>query len=720
MFVAGVKWESPEAVLVYGHDFLPLGEMTVLFGANDSGKSTTLEVLADLMDELVEHKKAGLTNSILLSFKNDRPMFDATIAELGRLGIAPERAGKLILTELDLAEQEPLLEGYPNLSDELVAAPIFELAITYEHRPQPPGDDRAWDIGVALSAAYEGDMPQAVQERLRVFAKPGLDTLPPNVDPAILGPPQRPFHLGALGRVALPLVPRVLRPAGTEVALVELEHAVERARRAFRRWAESFEMPVADEDPKNPWWDVTGTPDRFLMSLMGAVEARSSEALPDFVVDRYRFDFDTSSEPHEPGRTRLNACIAPRADLIEHRTFSDKFPVSSLASGLQLWAELAIWEAVTEVDFITASLLIAAHPLLSDQLDQPGSPREYLNAARERWPRPVFILNYPFLSSPAERAWQLKVWSRINGGVEAPDVFNACSRALRPRLTLLDEPERHLNAKIARQAARWLQSRVGGPLGQIVVATHSPAFLACNGASVRHVHVRRTTNGVLYSAFTPDDQPALDEIAHEMNLDEGELFAMRAVVWVEGKHDRAVVEALCGEELRKRGAYIATYGGVGNIDSILTNPLARLPELRFLVLVDDLSAAQLVRLSSNPEYVRPDDGPEAQQASKLLLAARTSNRQLEVCSHGQPDIFFTLDDHALELLGKTWPGKLEVLRQAQDCAIKKGGLKGFVSQYGLQVDERTCRAAAALMKEEPQPAWITQMLEWVGSSAVTA
>jgi energy-coupling factor transporter ATP-binding protein EcfA2 len=718
VYVASVQWESEDAVMVYPSDALPLGELTILFGANDSGKSTTLKVLAELTETLSDHRATELQNSLLLSFKDDRAAFDVMLEEIDRVGVEPEDAGGWVLRELALAGQERLLGGRENLGEELAAAPIYEIGLPGDLDGRR-ADNETWTVSVALSPAHDREIRPTARECLERFR--GGIVNPARaiaVDPALFGPPQRSWHLGRLGCISLPLLPRALQlPAGVDTALRQLEHAVERARRAFRRWAQSVDIYLPEEDPGNPWRDATGNPDPFVISLVGALESISLDALPGFVSARYRLDFDPSTPEREPGRTRLNARISPGWDLRRYETFSEKFPVSALASGYRLWTELVIWEAVAEADAAAASLLIAAHPTLAKQRVQPDLLRQRLDAVRQSWPR-LSLSNrlYPFLCAPEERSWQLQVWSAMGGRTAAPEVFDACARTLRPRLVLLDEPERHLNVKVARQAARWLQTRVGGPLGQLVLATHSPAFLACRGVSVCHVHVRRVADGVVYSSFASEDQPALDKIAREMNLDAGELFAMRAIVWVEGPMDQAVVETLCGEELRRQGAFVAAYGGVPNIGSVLKSPLARLSELRFVVLVDDLPARRLRSLRSHPDSI-PSDGDEARAVARLLRNASVAERQIEVHSHGQPDIFLALDDFALaKLATHGWPGKREVLRRARAEEIPKSSLKRFVAEtYGFAVNESNCRAAAELMRGRRRPAWIVRLLQSVDS-----
>jgi hypothetical protein len=285
---------------------------------------------------------------------------------------------------------------------------------------------------------------------------------------------------------------------------------------------------------------------------------------------------------------------------------------------------------------------------------------------------------------------------------------------------LIDEPERHLNAAVATDAAHWLQQRVQDTHLQVVLATHSPAFLACRGDDVRHVHVDRGSEGLVYTSFSPTDQDAVATIARTMKLSHGELFGLaNAIVWVEGPMDRAVLDVLCGDELRAAGAHIAMLGGLGNIRTVLDNPLSRLPNLRFVLMVDALDAEQLAALRTNPERVPAKASQELRRTADLLRRARAEDRQLEVVSHGAADVFLALSDAALEQTARRpWPGKDAVLRRAAERGIRASRLKGFVAEeHGLLVDEARCRYAAELTRQAGNPPWVADLLHAVASSS---
>ncbi len=67
---------------------------------------------------------------------------------------------------------------------------------------------------------------------------------------------------------------------------------------------------------------------------------------------------------------------------------------------------------------------------------------------------------YPvWLCADEERAWQLDVLAVTPRDPRIADALVETERAVRPRLMLIDEPERHLNATIAKDAAAWLLRR---------------------------------------------------------------------------------------------------------------------------------------------------------------------------------------------------------------------------------------------------------------------
>jgi hypothetical protein len=660
---------------VYWQDVLPLAPLTILFGANDSGKSTTLRQVAERLDALAQRSQSFGGCTAIVCFRNDRPAFDAVFESLS-LEDDAELSSAARWTLETLAGNPRLFDQVaPEISSQLAEAPVFAIDSIPALDDGEPIPEERWQLNLVESPLHKDETPSAMSKAVgsRRARSPDWEAaskaLGDGFDPSRIGPPHRPLHLGVIGTTGMPLVPRtLLLPAGLDATFAALEVAVEQAWHSFREWGAGAGLPVPPAGTASPWVDDDdgASLDRFLIQLVGGLEDRAFESLPAFLSSRYRLDFDPSSPPGKHWATRLNARVSPRTELRRHRSFSDKFPAEQIASGFRLWIELIVWDLVAMVEAASASLLLASCEELERFLDRSGSPAERLGEAKRRWLGVPEAIGASWLCSPAERGWQLQMLASAPRTPRTRAALEACARAIQPRLVLIDEPERHLSASIAREAAAWLHQCAQYPDTQIVIATHSPAFLACRGDDVRHVHVQRVTDGLLYTSFSPADDNALQRVAGEMGLDHGDLFGLvKAIVWVEGPMDRAVLDALCGDEMRRRGIHVAMYGGLGNMRSVLDNPLARLPDLRFVMLVDDLDAEQLALVTTSPEFVGADASHEMRETAALLQRAKATDKQLEIVSHGAADVFLALSDAALaETSRHPWPGKAAVLREA--------------------------------------------------------
>ena len=369
------------------------------------------------------------------------------------------------------------------------------------------------------------------------------------------------------------------------------------------------------------------------------MSSTASLFLPGVHQSSYGLTFDSTMPANRPGDASQRA-VSAIEPLRKHRTFAEKFPVDQVASGFQLWFELFVWDLVAEVDAATASLEVAACEDLARFLDEPLSPQERLGSNKERLLFGDIRKWRPWFCAPEERAWQLHVLATAMRTNRTAQALDACTRSVRPRLALIDEPERHLNAAIVKEAAAWLHSRAragqaaggaGHALPRIPLMPRrrcpSRTCRSCCGRAGLHILLSRGPG-------------RLGSRRPRNGLDHGEIFGLsNEVVWVEGPMDRAVLEALCEPELTRIGAHIASYGGLGNMRSVLENPISRLPNLRFVVLVDDLTKAQLRRLREDPESVGVADSDEMRRTAQLIRQARASGRQIEIASHGAPDIF---------------------------------------------------------------------------------
>jgi hypothetical protein len=267
--------------LVYAEDVLPLGGMTILFGANDSGKSTTLRVVAQRLDELMRGSRARGDCTAIMSFRHDREALEVLLGEL----MQQERSPTESTWTLDTLADRPRLFGVddPTVAAQLAEAPAFALSLPSAEDVQPARADW-WAVTLVRSPAHAAEIGKELLAALERRRRPYQVPLPPDaVDLASFGPPLRPHHEEPIGETALPLVPQPLSlPAGIGVALDALDAAVDRARRAFRSWAEKAELPVRLDpieaalvkscNDSGAWVGPDGEPDLFLLQLTGDLE----------------------------------------------------------------------------------------------------------------------------------------------------------------------------------------------------------------------------------------------------------------------------------------------------------------------------------------------------------------------------------------------------------------------------------------------------------------
>ncbi len=405
---------------MYWQDVLPLAPLTILFGANDSGKSTTLRVVAERLDALAQRSREGGDCTAIVCFRDDRPAFDAVLKSLSPEYDAGELSSAARWTLETMAGRPRLFDNDdPEVARQFAEAPVFALDLIAEPDDDEPVPEEVpeerWQLGLVKSPLHGDETPSVLLEALdRMRAtRPGLAAARDSgFDPSQIGPPQRPLHHGAIGKTGMPLVPRtLLLPAGVNTAFTALEAAVEQAWRNFREWGARVGLPLPPAGAASPWVDNdkgTGL-DLFTVQLVGGLESHSLKCFPTFLSSRYRLDFDPSSLPDKRWATRLNARVSAREELLQHRSFSDKFPAEQIASGFRLWIELIVWDLVAMVEAASASLLLASCEELKRYLNRPGSPAGRLDEAKRRWLGEPEAIGASWLCAPEERDWQLQV-----------------------------------------------------------------------------------------------------------------------------------------------------------------------------------------------------------------------------------------------------------------------------------------------------------------------
>jgi hypothetical protein len=282
---------------------------------------------------------------------------------------------------------------------------------------------------------------------------------------------------------------------------------------------------------------------------------------------------------------------------------------------------------------------------------------------------------------------------------------------------VLDEPEAHLHPLAQEQAASWIADLAREGAG-VLLATHAVPFLRLSLADVEYFRVVRTEDWTTQvERITGDVLGVVAESAEVLGLPPAALIQLtRAWLVVEGEHDRLILEAFFGRELRGAGVQILPLRGANRAKASFLNLGALAPlGLPFYCLLDN-ARAEAVK-SGRLERGRMSE--EERIAEQLIELRRKGQVELDVFGLPYPDIICALPMEAVrqvareagaEPTGATW-SDLIAQHQSQADEARRCGQKGlpfktFVLEAlglpGWSVDRLV--AEALRRSEGPEPA----------------
>lgn len=365
------------------------------------------------------------------------------------------------------------------------------------------------------------------------------------------------------------------------------------------------------------------------------------------------------------------------------------FPIEQVAEGLALWVQLALIGAAQDLERISGRL----HSLAAESAHEARELEQITDADGDddQW-------------DPEGAAWR-----EMHVAIEAsepdepivPDTLrrsDSGTTTLR-RIVLVDEPERHLNPRLQRQAAAWLQRLVLTSGTPCVAASHSNAFLSLPPPA-SFAHVRRKGRGVTVERLDPDRLDALDAVAQDLGFDRGELLAtVGCFLLVEGVHDQVVLERVFDHLLRAAGVVVIPLRGGPRRSLLDADALWRYTTAPVALALDhidlaDLAAAQDGDITALARLTHADSSEESKAAGNLLRHAQGMGRHLQVLAHPGTDLIDALHDAAVSAAYPSYPGALAMGR-AWDahCAerteagetTKASSRKGWLQQqYGIE------------------------------------
>lgn len=209
-----------------------------------------------------------------------------------------------------------------------------------------------------------------------------------------------------------------------------------------------------------------------------------------------------------------------------------------------------------------------------------------------------------------------------------------------PATLVVDEPERALHPAAQQQVAHALgnfdpehefwDSVV--PIASIIVASHSPAFLAQPGA--RLIHVSRHTQGdVALSAI--DTTAGVEGLVAQLGIARSDALLMtQTFVFVEGEHDLAMLMGRYADVLRDRRAVVQPMRGAKNVESyVLAEQILAYSDARIRVVLDRVGSPVTRQWS---DARRAWDRGNAPLARRLIdkLGTRSDRESQWLCQAG--------------------------------------------------------------------------------------
>ncbi|HWF49976.1 MAG TPA: AAA family ATPase [Solirubrobacteraceae bacterium] len=486
-----------------------------------------------------------------------------------------------------------------------------------------------------------------------------------------------------------------------------------------------------------------------------ALERIATPLLPDFIAGEYRLEI-TPAQPSDIAQGRFVRLALMRRDTadpdwdpaqeadtgeedpddwvqINPNDGALRFGIDDAPAGFAVWLQLALYEAAHRALIVSHNLQIGCRHLLRiwDQrrderpdiaegieLDDRDEPPEHdepelnlngLDEVKEMLEEALGYLREPTLLPP-----------RLEAAEDAPpehvaafDDFDVAEffRAPRYRVYLLDEPEQHLHPALERRAARWLSTAMSQWGAQCIIATHAIAFIDIPGD--RHVYeLSRTDYTTTIASLDPTALTPYTPIARAIGLDRGELLARsRAFVFLEPA-TAALLEELFAERLDRSHIRLVAIELQQPSEHAEISILAQLTAAPLTALLLSPTPEEIARLRTTSADERAEAAQQPGElggAAQILDLAAHTQREIEILTLGVPDILALLNDDAIRQVIRDRGGALafpgyQAARELHAGTAAQLSYADFLQgTYGLTADPKTVRSIARAMRDAGQP-----------------
>lgn len=242
-------------------------------------------------------------------------------------------------------------------------------------------------------------------------------------------------------------------------------------------------------------------------------------------------------------------------------------------------------------------------------------------------------------------------------------------KAFSGHLLLIDEPEAHLHPSAVQSVVRWCQRMVDHGF-MVVVSSHHEEFLRAASPEVTMVHVAPDPDMPSTRARTVPTAATsrLLELAHDIGMHPAAALSLhRAILFVEGPLDEAVLDEYGGLRLDAAGVKIIPIHGTRNLEGLIALEVVSELGIRMGVLTDATDPLTMGERSGNKR------SSEERKLMKVLAIAQEKGLPApRIFGVPEDDLLFALPPDALrDYLKGPFPGWRE-LREECRVALSKG------------------------------------------------
>ncbi len=297
----------------------------------------------------------------------------------------------------------------------------------------------------------------------------------------------------------------------------------------------------------------------------------------------------------------------------------------------------------------------------------------------------------------------------MNGDRQISGVAIAGRTAFAGQVLFIDEPEAHLHHSAVGSIVRWCHRMVSCGFN-IIAASHHEEFLRASGDEVTFVKVTRDfkeTNGYGWDADGEWNEAAekrtvskttartvplratstLQELANEIGLHPAAALSLqRAVLFVEGTLDEAMLDEYASPALDAAGVIVIPIHGTKNLEGLIDGEFTTRLGIKIGVLTDNTNPATIWDRSNNKR-----SGEEIKLARLITRFKERGLAPPTIFGVPEDDLLFALPADAIrKFLGGPFPGWHEL---RDECRAAGGRGKSdsvdwksyALEKYGLPI-----------------------------------